>query len=458
MFDSYPDKWNNGSCLYLAGRHVEQHVSIDTVLKTNLEKYHKSITDCLTNLNTIDEWHDDALVDIFTSELALGMSNNIGDYIWPDLAPEKYEIPALPPRPGRSLEQIQTYISLFSNTSHLLQHIFAEELRQHLTEKDTKETLIFHTTCYNDDLPASDDEQEKGLASKPKFCSDPISINTIVKLMIVRANTGRKDTTVPKKPLEAIIDLCFPELLYVIRQCKKSENSIAFSIASSADHSIAISTPVKPNTKVIERLIDCGKILTNRGEVKPTWVEYTALYIIFLTSTILLIFGVISNWANRRNILERIFDGIGLFGVSSGVMLAILSRRLDFHDLISILLRKKRYISSYSELLEILRVSDHELKHSLTFEGVKVSPLASDTTNYAFEKHDGPFSTFSGLDTSAPYAKGANIILGNHTALSRGHNSVQYYDTVGIENICHLKASNNAKFRIVTSGDFKVVK
>lgn len=223
----------------------------------------------------------------------------------------------------------------------------------------------------------------------------------------------------------------------------------------SSIHTIALSTPVTPPIGVIAKLRASQKRFTAQGEVIPTWREYSALCFTFALSLCMLVLTIVYNWADRQYGLERVLDGAGVFGLVSGVLLAILSRRLDFGDLVAIIIRKKRYLDRYSELLELLEVTEGELKSALTFEGVKVPPIARDCTSYSFQVHDGVLNPFSGLDTRA---RDTNIIVGNMTALARGASTVRYFTVTKQEGVIYLKERDDAMFRIVTEGYDKIVK
>lgn len=149
------------------------------------------------------------------------------------------------------------------------------------------------------------------------------------------------------------------------------------------------------------------------------------------------------------------FDAIGLFSITSAVKLAVISRRLDFYDLLGIILSRKRYLSSYGELLAVLDVTEVELKSALTYHNVRVKPIARDYTSYAFHLHSGIFNTFSGLHTST---KNNNVIVGNKTAVARGESCVIYFDVVGDDRVCYLNRREDATYRMVTDGDDKIVR
>lgn len=72
---------------------------------------------------------------------------------------------------------------------------------------------------------------------------------------------------------------------------------------------------------------------------------------------------------------------------------------MDCHDLAGVVIQKKRFLQNYSELVTVMDVSKNELKNALPFEGVRIPPVAKDSTTYAFEEQMGIFNPFSGLDT-----------------------------------------------------------
>lgn len=424
------------------GRFIDKHVSLNSTEKAYFEQRRKELLPLLHRSSSggggsigvappgfviIDTWHVDALVDIFASELIYDMRNNIADYVSDDLLPERYNVPILQPVPARTLAEIEQLINRFSNSSNLLKHIFAEELLLHATALQDR-AVIFHNG------PVATEH----------------TAHSIAKRMAARGNSDMIND-----PLVDIIDLAFPDLLYCLRQMVPSEPKVRFSVSATDDHRVALASPVTPDVDVIAKIQHTAHRFTVNGEVIPSWREYAALAFTFVASLTMFGLGVWQNWASREFILERIFDGVGLFGLVAGILLAIISRRLDFYDLAGIVQSRKRFLESYAELLAVLNLSDNDVKAALTFEGVKLPPIARDCTSFAFHRHDGVFDPFSGLDTTM---SNSNIIVGNKTAMSRGTKEMRYYKLKDGGGVFHLVPASDAAFRIVTDGDDKTIK
>lgn len=430
------------------GRFNDKHVYLTSTEEDQFDQYKTQLLPLLHPSTTggngtggistfviIDAWHVNALIDIFASELIYNMRNNVADYVSDDLLPERYNVPILTPIPGRTLLEIQQLIARFSNSSNLLKHLFAEDLLHHSTALRTR-PVVFH--------------------------GDGSVVVEYTALDIARRMAARGDNDMLNEPLTDIIDLAFPDLFYCLRQMAlinststSSTPAIRFSVSATADHRIALASPITPDVDVLSKIQHTAHRFTVNGEVIPSWREYAALSFTFAASLTALALGVWQNWASRQYVLERIFDGVGLFGLVAGILLAIISRRLDFYDLAGIVQRRKRFLESYAELLTVLDLSDNDVKAALTFEGVKLPPVARDCTSFAFHRHAGVFDPFSGLDTTTT---GLNIIVGNKTAMSRGKEEMRYYKLKDGGGVFHLVPAPDAAFRIVTDGDDKTIK
>lgn len=451
----HPKPLENTTHTQIAGRFVDHHVHLRTCTEQAISKHKPFVNSILTHLEISEQWHHEALLDIFTSELATDMSNNLADYVHHKLLPYRYEISILPPRPARTQEILRHYVSSFPSSQRLLMHIFATELQQHFTENEEHEALVFHNSVWRKPiserpLAKKRHNTEQALLCEMNTVSESVTIQRVVNIMAARSEIHSSQSPCTDR-ISAIVDTAYTELLYALRQHKATK----FSISDTTDHSVALCTPVSRPTTVIQKIQTLAPRMTKQGYIRPSMLECVSILLALSASTVFFTLGVIYNWAGRDNTLERIFDGVGLFGVTSGVLLAIISRRLDFHDLLSIMLRKNIYIDSYGKLLEMLDVTESELKCALTFEGVHVAPLSRNCTSYAFEQHDGFFNTFSGLDTRE---NGMNIIVGNETAVARGMGRVRYFSRVHHEGVSFLKERSDAGYRMVTKGDEKVVK
>lgn len=425
------------------GRFNKKHVNLNSTERDEFKKYEKQLLPLLrrngssgsgsstgtaaSSFVIIDPWHEEAIIDIFASELIYNMRNNVADYVFEDLLPEHYKVPILEPVPGRTMAEIQQLIEGFSNSSNLLKHIFAEELLLHSTALQDRKVMFY---C-------------------PPLATEHTAIS------IVNRMAARGDSDMVNDPFVDIIDLAFPELLYSLRQMLSDDSNVQFSVAASSDHRVALASLVTPDLKVIETIQHSAHRFTVNGEIIPSWREYAALSFTFAASLTMLGLGVWQNWASRDNTLERVFDGVGLFGLVAGILLAIISRRLDFYDLAGIVQRRKRFLESYAELLTVLDLSDNDVKAALTFDDVKLPPIARDCTTFAFHRHDGVFNPFSGLDTTMT---NTNLIVGNEIAMSRGKDEMRYYKLQDGGGVFHLVTATDAKYRIVTGGDDKTIK
>lgn len=177
------------------GRYAVEHRSLCDADQTQYDNMSQRILPLIENnpnFGIIDpHFHKDAIVDIFASELATGMRNNIADYTWNELLPFTFDLPILPPVSSRSLPEIKEYIQQFRDSSQLLKHLFAKELSLHSfsssDEDEEGSNEWFHLTLYeNFDSPRR------------------VTAEEVVACMLDRADKPPSDNT-----LEKIVDLEF---------------------------------------------------------------------------------------------------------------------------------------------------------------------------------------------------------------------------------------------------------
>lgn len=420
----------NPSLRYVdTGRYRRDHHSVRSSVQQQFSDVCAQLAPGIDSIPNIDDWHKNALYDIFASEVVTGMRNTIGDYVWDQLRPHRHNIPVADlVQPARTVPEINAYVTSFSNTSNLLKHIFATEL-QHLFSAGRLEVL---------DLQLYDGGK-----------TEDIQVSEIISKIVARAAIRDCDH-VSSAAVEGIFDTAFTELFYALRN-----KGLRFSVSVDSHHQTAIRTKNIPKEDVLERLQKKAQNIKPRGEITPRNKEYMYLLLSLMLSLGFFSSSLAFNWARRNNWLERVFDSVGVFGLSNSIALALFSRNADLISMLVILLGRKRFLASYAELLEYLRVPEEELKPALTFSNVHVPCLSSRATPYAAEQHGGIFMTESGLSTTA---QNCSIIIGNKTALLYTGNRMKYFDVFASPRGSHLSEAGDASYRIVAVGDnFEVV-
>lgn len=269
----------------------------------------------------------------------------------------------------------------------------------------------------------------------------PINAGQVIRAMVHRAEV-RDATERRSDVLNSIIDCSFTELLYALRQPQTP-----FSIAHDSRHYRTITTVRAVDPAVAAKLRRAERRLTKSAEIRIGWREWASLVISFSLAVAAGIVVGIKNWANRDNTLERVFDAFGAASIVSATLVAAASRKLDVVDLLYALAGKRRFLTSYAELLSFVGVSEEEIKTCMTFEGCRVPPIAGEGSCFSAEPHDGVFPLLLGLSSSNGRA---NIIMGNFAAVMLCKDGTRCFRVHGTSDHRHLVVSEDAVYRLVS--------
>lgn len=417
--------------LVICGRFSKQFVSLRDADRKAISAARAQFQDAIASVEMIDSWHKDVIDDIFSSELVFSMTNNIAFYVSNKLLPFAVPLVPAPVRRDRtSVQQVRDYISSFSTSSNLLQHVYVTELCQLHEAQLLKVRTMF---VLDDGRPVQQ-----------------LSLEELLQGWEARASNGEA-TLGLSDVVVRIIDESFTELFYVLRG-----DCIRFSVSASENHSCSITTLDGAAPDYIRAMQKKADRLDSDGRIRPSWTEYVAIICSVLMSLGVAVTALLFNWSGRDNWLERVFDGVGVFSLSSAVTVALASRRVDVYDLIFLMFGRARFLTGCLEMLSVLGVSDRELKVALTYPGVVIAPLAGSSTCYAHEGHDGMFDTLTGF--SSEEEKG-NVIIGSMAAVARTREGgVLHYRVTSRLLTHHMGLADDALFRIVVPGDEVFVK
>lgn len=414
----------------ICGRFSKQFVSFRDTDREAIADARVQFQDAIASVEMVTTWHKDVIDDIFASELVFDMTSNIAFYVYDELLPVAVPLIPAPVRRDRtSVQQVRDYISSFTSSSDLLRHVCVTELRQLHEVQPLKVRPMF---VLNDGQPV-----------------EHLSLEDLLQAWEARASNSQASVG-DSGVVMGIIEEGFLELFYVLRG-----DRIRFSISASENHNCTITTLDGAAPEYVRWIQKKAGRVSSDARILPSQMLYVTIICSVLASLAVATTALLFNWAGRDNWLERVFDGVGVFSLSSAVTVALASRRVDVYDLIYLMFGRARFLTGYLELLSVLGVSDRELKVALTYPGVVVAPLAGSSTCYAFEVHDGLFDTLIGLSSEET----GNVIIGSKTAVARTREGrVRNFRVTSRGLTHHMEPADNAQFRIVVPADEIFVK